>query len=387
MRIYICPALMDWIVFLLLFAVLYGAGERHMTTAQCAWLGGIFQLMYMFASLAVGSALTRRNARAMLIASTVIFTILSILCLMLKSFWPLLVMMGVLGITLATFFNAFQTFMRGEAAPGKLTRAVGLYTLAWSLGSGLGVFSSGLCYQFGVLALSGLTALVGLTVLVILLLYRSKPVHETSADEEVDRSSSRPVNPSYVWIGWIIIFTAMFVQRPLQTFFPSLSAQSGISPFLAGLPLALHMILQGVMGYSLFPLRNLLYRKTSLLVFQGSAALLFFLIWLRPSLAGCFIGISLLGIYTGFAYYAAVFYSSNSGRRSFNIGINECLVGLGSFAGLFAVEGWMKYSGDVHAMYLIGGLVLLVSIVLQLTIARLGQRKALPEHAGESSCR
>ena len=41
MRIQLCPALMDWIVFLVLFAVLYGAGERGLTGSQCAWLGAI----------------------------------------------------------------------------------------------------------------------------------------------------------------------------------------------------------------------------------------------------------------------------------------------------------------------------------------------------------
>ena len=166
----------------------------------------------------------------------------------------------------------------------------------------------------------------------------------------------------------------MFVQRPVLTYFPSLSAQTGISALLVGIPLALHMTLQGLVGYGLCPLRNLLYRKTSFFVFQGGAGLLFLLIWIRPSLVNCFIGISLLGIYTAFAYYAAVFYSSNSGRRSFNIGVNECLVGLGSFAGLFAVERWIKFSGDVHAMYLVGGLALLISVGLQLGIAAWGRK-------------
>ena len=34
MRIQLCPALMDWIVFLVLFAVLYGAGERGLSGSQ-----------------------------------------------------------------------------------------------------------------------------------------------------------------------------------------------------------------------------------------------------------------------------------------------------------------------------------------------------------------
>jgi len=374
MSIYICPALMDWLAFLIFFAVLYGAGERHMTTAQCAWLGGLFQLTYMISSLAAGSILTRHNARRMLLVSTGLFPLLGILCFMSTRFVPLLVIQGIMGIVFAIFFNAFQTFMRGETVPGSLKRTVGLYTLAWSLGSAFGLFSAGFFYRFGAPALAGLTLLIGGIVFGILLRYRSRPGHETSANDLVDRSSVRPVNPAYVWIGWLIIFTAMFVQRPVFTYFPSLSAQTGISAFLVGIPLALHMALQGLVGYGLCPLRNLLYRKPSLWVFQGGAGLLFLLIWIWPSPVSCFIGISLLGIYTAFAYYTAVFYASNSGQRSFNIGVNECLVGLGSFAGLFAVERWMKHSGDVHAMYLIGGLALLISVGFQLGIAAWGRK-------------
>ena len=221
--------------------------------------------------------------------------------------------------------------------------------------------------------LCGFTALVGLAVLGILFFHRSRPIQQASADAQLDHSSARPVNPNYIWIGWIIMFTAMFVQRPLHTFFPSLGAQSGISAFQAGIPLAINMALQGTAGFGLFRLKNLLYRKTSLWIFQGSAAVLFFIIWLWPSVTVCMAGISILGIYTGFAYYAGVFYASNSGRSSFNIGVNECLVGLGSFAGLFAVEGWIKYSGDLNAMYLIGGIALVVSTLLQIWIA--GRRK------------
>ena len=44
------------------------------------------------------------------------------------------------------------------------------------------------------------------------------------------------------------------------------------------------------------------------------------------------VAIILLGMYMGYAYFAAVYYASNSGRRSLNIGVNECLVGMGSFA-------------------------------------------------------
>lgn len=374
MKIYLCPALMDCLAFLILFAVMYGAGERLMTSAQCAWLGGLFPITYMVFSVLTGSILTRRNARVFLLAGTVLFVVAGTLCLALKLFMHLLLALALMGIALAIFFNAFQTFMRGEAQPGRLPRTVGLYTLAWSLGSALGVFSSGFFYRYGAPFLCGLNAAAGLTILGILSFHRAADVPRDADEAPLDHSASRPVNPNYVWVGWAIIFTAMFVQRPVHTFYPSLSAQAGIGSFESGIPLALHLALQGAAAMGLFPLKNLLYRKTALLLFQGAAAAVLFLTWLRPGGAAAMIGIALLGIYTGFAYYAAVFYASNSRRSSFNIGVNEFLVGLGSFAGLFAVEGWMSRSGDRGAMYLVGALALLLSTGVQLVLA--GRRRA-----------
>ena len=51
-------------------------------------------------------------------------------------------------------------------------------------------------------------------------------------------------------LGWCLIFTAMFVQRPLQSLWPAMRARADILRlFLPGLVLSLHMLLQGVWGY------------------------------------------------------------------------------------------------------------------------------------------
>ncbi|MBN2451143.1 MAG: MFS transporter [Lentisphaeria bacterium] len=371
MRIQLCPALMDWIVFLLLFAVLYGAGERGLSGLQCAWLGGGFQLAYLCSSFLVGMLLSRRNARALVLGSTVATTLLGVGCLVTTGFPGQLVCLALAGISLAVFFNAFQTFMRGETVPGGLARTVGRYTIAWSLGSSMGFLSSGFAYELGRFALSAVNTLVGIAVLVVLLTYRHRPHHEASADEHVEPSATgaRPVNPAYVPVAWCMIFTAMFVQRPLQSFFPALCARAGVSALVVAWPLCLHMFLQGVWGYAVHRFGRWRYRRTPVAVVHGSAAALLWLLWLHPSFAVVAVGIVILGLYTGYAYFTAVFYCSNSGRRSFNIGVNECLVGLGSFAGLFVTEAWMKRTGSDAAMYAVCGTALLVSLLVQVALA------------------
>ena len=371
MRIQLCPALMDWIVFLVLFAVLYGAGERGLTGSQCAWLGAITMVTYTVTSFLVGMILTRSNARKLLLLSTVLTTVLGAACLVIEDFVVQMVCLSLLGVGLATFFNAFQTFMRGETVPGNLAVTVARYTLAWSAGSSLGFLSSGAVYRMGKVALGAVDVAVGLGVLLILLRHRHRDHDEASADEHIEESGSgaRRVNPAYVGVAWCMIFTATFVQRPLQSLFPAVCGQAGISPAWVGGVLFLHMLVQGVGGHAVHRFGRWRYRRTPIVVIHGTAALVLGLVAWHPSFAMSSAGIVLLGLYTGFAYFSAVYYSSNSGRRSLNIGVNECLVGLGCLAGLYASQRWTAYTGSDAAMYMVGAMALLVSMLVQMLVA------------------
>jgi predicted MFS family arabinose efflux permease len=371
MRIQLCPAFMDWLVFLVLFAVLYRAGERGLTGNQCVWLGAITMVTYTVTSLLVGMILTRRNARRLLLLSTVLTTVLGAACLVLEDFLAQMVCLGLLGVGLGTFFNSFQTFMRGETVPGGLALTMARYTLAWSAGSSLGFLSSGAVYRMGTIALGGVDVAVGLGVLLILLRHQHRDHDEASADEHIEESGSgaRAVNPAYVLVAWCMVFTAMFVQRPLQSLFPAVCGRAGISPAWVGGVLCLHMLVQGVWGHAMYRFGHWRYRRAPIVVFHMSAAVLLGLVAWHPSFAVSSVGIVLLGLYTGFAYFSAVYYSSNSGRRSFNVGVNECLVGLGCLAGLFATETWTAYTGSDAAMYIVGAVVLFVSMLVQVLVA------------------
>lgn len=367
MRVYVCPALMSWLVSLVLFAVSYGAGERGMTLGQVAWLGGIFQAAYMAASLVSGFFLSRRNALPILIASTVGGVLLGALALAAERFGPIFASMALLGVCAGFFLNSFQSFMRGETAPGGLARTTALYTFACGGGYSLGLLTSGSLFRQGPITLGGLTALVGGVILLTLLIHRQRPHDQPSAEEHTEQSppGAPPVAPEYLWAGWIIIFTAQFVQRPIWTFYPAISATQGIAPVLAGLPLFLHVFGQSMSGLCMGRLRHWLYRPGSLMAIQIAAAAGFLLLWRFPSYTVAAIGISILGLWAGFAYYCAVYYASNDGRRARNIGINEFLVGLGSFTGLFVCEWFIHLTGSDTALYAVCGGALLVSAAAQ----------------------
>lgn len=389
MVIFACPALMDLVIFLVYFAVFYTAGRTGLTDRECAWIGGVFQLTYMATSLIIGWLLTRRNARAFLVVGIITCVLGGMGSILARQFVPVFAGMAFFGIAAAFFFNAFQTFMRGDAPPGGLARATGFYTLAWSGGSSLGFLLSGTLYNFGSAVLAGLVLLVGGVIGTLIFRHQARPESAPSADEHVETGppGTAPVHGAYVGVAWLMIFTAMFVQRPIQTFYPALCAGHQIAPWLAGLPLFLHMFIQALAGAGMIPLRFLMYRKTPLVLIQGAAVIGLGLIGFNPAFGILAAGMGLLGIWAGFVYFSAVYYSGNSGQRSRNIGINECLVGLGSFAGLILSEYFMKRSGNPAAMYGVCAGALGISIVLQFAVAwagtgrfrtRIGQRGPRP---------
>jgi MFS family permease len=376
MWIFVSPAVMDTVVFLVMFAVSYGAGERGMNTHQCAWLGGLFQLVYMASSLAAGAVLTRGNAKGLLLGSVVLCLLTSAAALILTGYVPLLIALAGFGMGCAIFFNAFQTFMRGEAPPGGLVRVTALYTCAWSSGASLGFLASGSLFRLGGVVMSLLVLAASAFIFVLLFRHRVRPGDSPSADEHVDAAPGNDpgLHGAYVGVAWVMIFTAMFVQRPLQTFYPALAGRAGVAAALAGAPLFVHMLLQAVAGGLMVKARGWLYRPGILATVQLLGVALLVVVWRFPVYAVVAPGIGLLGLWAGFMYFCSVFYASNAGNRSRNVGINECLVGLGSFAGLFVSEWFMTRLADDDIMYAVCAAALLISVAVQMTIIRIRSR-------------
>jgi hypothetical protein len=376
--LYLSPALMDWMVFFVSFAVFYAAGARGVGMAECGWLGILFQGAYMTSSFVSGHFITHGNARRVLWMSTLVCGISSAGILCSSVFGLLAAGLLVFGGSAAWFFNSFQAFMRGEASVGSLKTSVAIYTLSWSLGAALGNVTAGWLYQWGVPAL--ILAVVVATAAISCLLAQTvkRTAGGPSADDAAEHGSRAkyPVSSHYILIGWLMIFTATFVQRPLFTFLPPLFAREGISSLWASLPFFMHMAVSAFFGLAMFRFRDFLYRRTRFFIIQGGGVAALCAMWIWPSYWVCFSMLCLLGIYAGFVYYCAVYYASNSGRRSFNTGVNEALVGFGSIAGIVLGDAWMRHSGAPTDMYLVCGAGLAASIAAQMTIVFLKRKPA-----------
>ena len=370
--LYLCPALMDWVVCFVSFAVFYAAGARGAGLRECGWLGMLYQAAYMASSLVSGHVITRRNARAVLWVSTLGCGVSSAAALGSSAFAYLAAGLIVFGAAVAWFFNSFQAVMRGEGALGSLKSSVSLYTLSWCMGSALGTLTSGWFFQGGVTALVA-AVLIATAAMAILLARNARPSTDGPLPEETVEHGTRqkyPVSNAYIAVGWLMIFTVTFVQRPIFTFLPPLFAAEGIGSLQASLPLFLHLAVSAVFGLFLYRYRDTLYRRTPFVIFQSAGAAALCAMWRWPTYWVCFSMLCLLGIYAGYAYYCAVYYASNSGRRSFNIGVNEALVGFGSVAGILLGDLWMRRSGSSAGLYLVCAAGLALSLIVQLGLAR-----------------
>jgi len=378
MLMYLCPALMDWLLFFVLFAVLYSAGIRGFSIWECTLLGVILQAAYMPGSVIAGYFLNSKNAKSILMRSATACGLLSAFCLRLESFWAIAVSLVVFGFAMAFFFNSFQTFMRSEASLGMtLKSSVAMYNFSWSLGAGAGSLTAGILYNLGVWVLIATALASTVAILALLFLHKGSKEERLSGEGSIEESppGAPPVSAAYVFIGWTMIFTALFVQRPIFTFLPPLFAKGGTGSFMASLPLFAMMAVQSLVALAMLRWREHLYRRTSFWIVQSLGSIAFVAIWLWPRYAVCLWMLLALGVYSGYVFFCSVYYASNSKRSSFNIGVNEGLVGLGSIVGIFAGDFWMRASGSDTQIYLMCACGLAVSTAVQIAVATIWKER------------
>ena len=370
LKIYLFPLLMDLLTFMVTLRVADAAGrEMALTDSQTAVLIGFFSLSYMVFCLVAGRLLSRKNARAVLIASVLLVAATAVPLFFTMRFWPTLGLLMGQGMGAAFFFNSFQTFMRGEAPPGALTQTIGRYTIAWSTGIGCGFLLGGVLRDVaGPLALAASAGLVCAIMLILIVFHRSRELERPSADGQVEQPDpeGRPVDRRFVAVGWSLILMGNFSQRPLVTFLPKFYAEMHRPSWMAGLLLGVLMLVQAVAGYRCQFMRSWFYRRTPLVVAQLAIMVVLGLLWRFQDFALSLGLIAAMGVVSGFVFFASPYYSSNDPNSSHNVGVNEAMVGVGNVMGALGCEWVMRLTGYRDAFYPVAMAVVALSLGFQL---------------------
>jgi len=373
MQIYLTTFLTDVIIFFVIFFVMYRAGETGMSGGLCTLLGISGSIGYIITSFVSGRVIRQKNCKQFLLASTVAGALACIAVFFSKSFALDLVLLFAFGMANGFFFNAFQAFIRNSSSRADIFKTISMYTVAWSTGTAFGYLGSGSLYKLGPYALSFIIVLSAVWIVYII---RGKHCVDNSVVEEPEYPFG--TDPVYLWIGWIIIFAVTFTERALQVFFPVLCAKSGISPFMAGLPLFLMMFTQGAFAMFFTKYKNLFYRKNLIITANIAAVLLLLVLWLFPYYPVYLAGFTLFGVYGAFTYFSSVLYANNHfENRSLNVGINEAIVGIGAVIGVVISYVWMKFIPGAGSIYLGCALLMILAIAAILFF----HRKPKAQHA------
>lgn len=378
------PAVMNVLFMLMLFAVVYGAGQRGGTDGEQATLRICFQISYLLASLLLGPRLNAHNARRVLVVASAGGGLLGALCLQLTDLHQLMAVLLAIGVCSALYFNGFQAFMRGAgSANHRLSVTVGGYTLGWSSGCVVGTLAGGVAYAAGKLALGGL-CLVCAAISLLLLHFqttRSAPPPPAPAAATPPPPDWHPAPgperamPGYVLVGWLLIVSAVAVQHPQQALIPGAWAKLEISPWWTSLPLFLQFLLQALLGLGLGWVPACLYRRSVLLTANLLAVALLLWMSVQTSKVAVGIGLAALGLWLAYAYFASVYYVNDSPRRAFNVGVNECLVGVGSVLCTGLIGHWFGPSLHAGLMFRVQALLLLGFTVAQVLVATIAARR------------
>lgn len=334
-------------------------------------LGSVWGITYFFSSLVLSKFINKMNASSFMIASCVGFIFIGIFFYACNSILPLFILLFAGGLVSAFFFVGFQLFM-GDNTGLAHYKTAALYTLSWSGGMAFGSLIEGFFVSSG-------TFYAQLPVFISSLLIISGIIVSRNTGSNGNCFVSKPISTQqhsenfirfYTRIAWIEIFTVTLVTTGIRYLLPKLTISFfNFTQSMAGTAVFVFFIFQALSGFFSSFYQSLRYNflPHNLMKCAGIISLAIPLIFSNSF--GIFVFAGLLGIYSGHAFYAAVFYAINDERRSgFNVGINEALVGVASVCGPF-ISGVMLNFGVKHFL-IFPCVILIITILLERRILK-----------------
>ncbi len=346
--VYLFPALMDLSVAAVLLFSAIKAVELGASSVIVGTLGSVWGITYSFSSIILSNIINKKNASVLMIASCVSFIFIGAFFYFCASLFSLFILLFLCGFCSSFFFVGFQIFM-GDHTSLPPHKSSALYTLSWSTGMAFGSLLEGILISGPVfyaqlpIILSSIIIIAGVIIAGRVNKNSQNFYKEPMEPERID-VKSRIKN--YVRIGWIEIFTVALVTTGIRYLIPKMTISFFMfSKTMAGIAVFIFFIFQAVGGYAVSFFRIFRYKISShhFMKILGIISLIIPLIF-RCN-ASIFIFTGLLGIYSGYAFYTAVFYSINDEKNAgFNVGINEALVGIASVCGPFLLGVMLNIS-------------------------------------------
>ncbi|HOW73238.1 MAG TPA: MFS transporter [Phycisphaerae bacterium] len=373
--VFLFPMIVDMVLSSALFMATVWAAEHGAKASAVANLLSAWSVIYMLASLAIGRAVTRRNAAWLLITACLATAIQSAFLARCSGLLGMYLLIGLLGVTMGLFWTPFQVFMKvvGEGRQRPITQSVGLYTLSWSIGYALGPFSAGFLWdRLGWYPCHLLNAAVVIVVALGVWLVKHHAAVHPAADHQANTPPENGTHnepyarmPDLAWMGWIFGGVCCMAVSMVRGVFPTTGADLQLSKSTQGLTMAALSASQGLMGISLACGRWWMYRPWPILAIGAAGTVALALFALADTSATFFVAAACLGLYTGSMYFYLVFHSLVHPEYSARyVSINEAMVGLTGIAGP-ALGGLVADLQSPSSSYLVIAAIVMVAVAVQ----------------------
>ncbi len=369
--VYLFPFTMDIVVGLVLFVGRHSLAAGGAPESVVASIPLYFGIGYFLSGPLMRRIISRRHARIEMVAAVVLLVAISLLLTQTERISLIQALFCALPFAVSLFFNAFQAFLLGFSTnlgrPLKVT--VAFYTVAWSMGFGLGPFVSGilrerLSWHEIYYVAAAASALIGV---VVLFLHSGHSGPDPVAQGSPSPATNRPDLHVSGWMGVVIGLIGWLV---IATYWPVLATRADLSPQLKGLVEFSWAAVQSLGALLLIKLGDWQYRPQLLPLFGllGIASLLIFGIAKSP--VQFLLGASVMGLFTSTTFVYSLYHSmSDAAKASQRVAINEMMVGLG-YVIAPAVSTLLHESGQPFSeAFFKAALLLAVLIVIQGTVA------------------
>ena len=377
--IYLFPLVFDIIVSLSLFVSRHSFAEKGMDAKIVGAISIIYGIVYIGSSLIMSRIIKPNIAKLQMLISN-LFTII-FLCILANLNSVSLVLIVFMGIPFSAcfFFNAFQSYLLKTETEIKkpLTKTVGHFTVAWSIGFALGPIISALLkkwvnWSVSYYAAALLALMVGLIALFI------KPIAKgnLSKPEEPALPLLKVKEKALPLAGWIGIFIAFSGWIAITTFGPLQARKMEFNSTIKG---AVEFVYAMSQALSAFIICNFStwYHKPKLLpvmAFFGVSGAVIFSLSSSPLLFA--LGGMCYGIYSGSAAIYAVYHCMlDRDKAAKRVAFNELTVGFSFVAGPLISFLFLGQKMNFRNGYLFLACYIGIGVLIQTWIAQWQIRK------------
>ncbi len=377
--IYLFPLVFDIIVSLSLFVSRHSFAEKGMDAKIVGAISIIYGTVYIGSSLIMSRIIKPNIAKLQMLISNLLAIIF--LCILANLNSVSLILIIFMGIPFSTcfFFNAFQAFLLKTETETKkpLTKTVGHFTIAWSIGFALGPIISALLKKWVSWSVSYyVAALLALAIGILALFFKPTAKGNLSISEKSAGPLLKGKEKALPLPGWIGIFIAVSGWIAISTFWPIQARKMGFNSTVKGAVEFVYAISQALSAYIICNFSTW-YHKPKLLpvmAFFGVSGAVIFSFSNSPFLFA--LGSMCYGIYSGsVAIYAVYHCMLDRDKAVKRVAFNELIVGFSFVAGPFISFIFLGQKMNFRNGYLFLACYIGIGVLIQTWIAERQIRK------------